>query len=287
VLTHLVRIVFVDRTEFTLELDLDLEIEIPLVSRVGDHLEVTGHLFALLGGDVVLEVEHGLFPVGVGRFGRRGEAHALVAFRELDVEEGHQSLNVVVSLDCEGEGRVEGDVVFGASLDIDLFEETRVGHHLVAVDDVHQRFLESIVFDAGHVEAVDVVPPVDLVVLVLSVLDGRDVEGGAVGEHEAVGGQPLVSGVENGVQHGLVEEAVAHPLGDDDVDLFHGQFDVLHFAADHGDFVRKVIGVDNLLSRFNDSGHVDAVHVGSAGFGSEHGEDAGTTADVEDDLSLE
>ncbi len=42
--------------------------------------------------------------------------------------------------------------------------------------------------DARHVEAVDLVPPVDLVVLVLAVLDGADVEGGAIGEHEAVCG---------------------------------------------------------------------------------------------------
>ena len=55
--------------------------------------------------------------------------------------------------------------------------------------------------------------------LVLPVLNGCDPEGGLVGEHETAGCEPLVPCIQNGVQHGLVEEAVAHPLGDDDVHL--------------------------------------------------------------------
>ncbi len=55
--------------------------------------------------------------------------------------------------------------------------------------------------------------------LVLPVLDGCDPEGGLVGEHESVGRQPLVPRIQHRVQHRLVEQAVAHPLGDDDVNL--------------------------------------------------------------------
>ena len=53
----------------------------------------------------------------------------------------------------------------------------------------------------------------------LAVLDGRDVERGLVREHESVGREPLVPREEDGVEHRLVEEAVTHPLADDDVDL--------------------------------------------------------------------
>ena len=62
--------------------------------------------------------------------------------------------------------------------------------------------------------------------LVLPVLDGGDPEGGLVGEHETARGQPLVPRIQHSVQHGLVEQAVAHPLRDDDVHLnrIHGQF---------------------------------------------------------------
>ena len=44
------------------------------------------------------------------------------------------------------------------------------GTDLFVVDHVHQRLGDGHLPDAAHVEAIDVVPPVDLVVLVLSVL---------------------------------------------------------------------------------------------------------------------
>lgn len=46
--------------------------------------------------------------------------------------------------------------------------------------------------------------------------------------------QPLVPGEDDGVQHGLVEEAVAHPLRDDDVHLFHRELHLLHLALEDG-----------------------------------------------------
>ena len=44
--------------------------------------------------------------------------------------------------------------------------------------------------------------------------------------------QPLVSGIDDGVQHRLIEEAVAHPLWDDDVDLLYWKFHLLHLPFD-------------------------------------------------------
>ena len=66
--------------------------------------------------------------------------------------------------------------------------------HLVSVDDVDEWLLERHLADAAHVEAVDVVPPVDLVVLVLAVLDRRHVQRRLVGEHQTVRRKPLVTG---------------------------------------------------------------------------------------------
>ena len=45
-------------------------------------------------------------------------------------------------------------------------------------------------------------------------------------------GTDLIPGIEYSVEHALVEEAVAHPLGDDDVHLGHalGQRDLLNLA---------------------------------------------------------
>ena len=49
---------------------------------------------------------------------------------ELDVEVGDQGLHVVIALDLQVEGGGEGDVLLGAGLDVDLLDQTGVGHHL-------------------------------------------------------------------------------------------------------------------------------------------------------------
>ena len=67
----------------------DLNIEISDIPLVGGETEDPSDLLPLGAGEVVLQVEHGLLPVGVGRLGGRGEPNPLVTVRELDIEEGH------------------------------------------------------------------------------------------------------------------------------------------------------------------------------------------------------
>ena len=64
--------------------------------------------------------------------------------------------------------------------------------------------------------------------------------------------QPLVAGKEHGVEHGLVEEEVAHPLADDDVDLL-GQLDVLQLLVDDLDGVLESVGLDDGLGGLGDA----------------------------------
>jgi hypothetical protein len=52
----------------------------------------------------------------------------------------------------------------------------------------------------------------NLLLLVLAVLDTSHEDGSLVGEDEAVLDEVLVAGVQNRVQHGLVEQEVTHPL---------------------------------------------------------------------------
>lgn len=46
--------------------------------------------------------------------------------------------------------------------------------------------------------------------------------------------QPLVPGKDHGVEHGFIEQAVAHPLADDDIHFVHGQLHLLHFPLKYG-----------------------------------------------------
>ena len=55
---------------------------------------------------------------------------------ELNVEVGDQGLHVVVALDLQVEGGGEWDVLLGAGLDVNLLDQTGVGHHL---NDLHEQ----------------------------------------------------------------------------------------------------------------------------------------------------
>ena len=52
--------------------------------------------------------------------------------------------------------------------------------------------------------------------------------------------EPLVPGVQDSFEHGLIEETVSHPLADDDVNFLDAiwQSDLLHLASDQSDYCR-------------------------------------------------
>ena len=236
---------------------------------------------------LLIYVYFDLFPVSILMFRRCRESNPLVTMAELYCEVCHQGVEIVVPFEGQVEGAAEGDVLLLDCLDVNLLDQTVGGHQTLVVHAVHQGLRHGHLPDAGHVEAVDVVPPVDLVVLVLSVLDTADVEVGSVREHEAALSQPLVPGEEDGVQHGLVEQAVAHPLGDDDVNLGHGQLDLLHLAPDDGDSVTETVVCHNLLGVVHDGAHVHPDDLGGPGLGCKHGEDASTASHVQHNLVFE
>jgi hypothetical protein len=160
-------------------------------------------------------------------------------------------------------------------------DHERLGDDAFEVDGIDEGLAKSDLLDARVVEAVNVVPDwiiqgwdehrdltrrpresvrtVDLLVLVVLVLDGSEMQGNDVREDQAVGNlmrgqnsgssvpfrlkrfltmgdtyEVLVSSEKDGVEHGLVEEEVAHPLGDNDVDLLDGELNVLELALDDG-----------------------------------------------------
>ena len=81
---------------------------------------------------------------------------------------------------------------------------------------------------------VDVVPEPDAIFEELSGLAQSELHLSLAGRHDAVITQETVPSVQDGIQHGLVQQGVAHPFGDDDVDLLEafGERDVLDFPAD-------------------------------------------------------
>lgn len=109
----------------------------------------------------------------------------------------------------------------------------------------------------------------NLLLLVVAILDTGKEDGGLVGEDETILLEVLVTGIKNSVQHALVEEEIAHPLGDDDVHLGERKLNFLHLALDQGDLVREPVDLDNLTSLEDDGRHVDADDVLGTGLGGE------------------
>lgn len=101
----------------------------------------------------------------------------------------------------------------------------------------------------------------DLLLLVVTILDTSKEDGRLVREDQAVLLQVGVTRIQHGVQHGLVEQEVAHPLRDDDVDLGEGHIDLLHLALDQGDLVGHTVGLDDLARLEDDGRHVDTDNV--------------------------
>ena len=74
-----------------------------------------------------------------------------------------------------------------------------------------------------------------LLLFVLGVFDGSKVKSRVIREDESSGLEVLVAGEKNSVKHGLVEQEIAHPFGNDDIKLLDRQRNVLEFALDECD----------------------------------------------------
>ena len=105
-----------------------------------------------------------------------GESDSLVTVAELHGEEAHQGVHVVVPFEGQMEGAGEGNLLLLDGLDVYLLDKAVVGDQALVVHAVHQGLGDGHLADAGHVETVDIVPPVDLVILVLTVLDTAHVQ---------------------------------------------------------------------------------------------------------------
>jgi hypothetical protein len=56
-----------------------------------------------------------------------------------------------------------------------------------------------------------------------------------VREDESSRLEVAVTGFEHGIQHRLVKEEVAHPFGNNDIELLYWQLRILQFSLDEGD----------------------------------------------------
>jgi len=188
-------------------------------------------------------VEDGLLPVRVLLEGGGAQAEAVVGRVELAVEPGGECVHLLLVLDVDLPLAHEVQLRHFHLSEVDVEDFALVGNHVVFAERVDERVGERNLLDAAHVEVLDLVPEVDAVLL-LVVLDARDLHDGLVREHEAVRYQEAVARSQHGVEHGLLDQELAHPLGDDDVDLllWSGQLlEVFDLSLHHVDLVFLIV----------------------------------------------
>jgi len=267
----------------------DNNIKITRIHVVSLDRDGTADGLTLLAGDRLLEVEHDLLPVRacVLRGGR--ETSLLDALGELDVEVSDKGVADIGAVNGDLEVGSEIEILLLDSVQVDIQNLAEVTHDLISVSDINQGLDQSSALDARHLETVDIVPEVDLVLTVLLVLDGGEEERSLVGEEEAIRGQPAVTSNKDGVEHGLVEEEVAHPLRDDNINLFNaiGKRNLLKLALDQGNLVLKTVLLDDLLSAVVDLSTLNTDNLLGTCLGSEHTKNTSTAADIKNNLILE
>lgn len=118
----------------------------------------------------------------------------------------------------------------------------------------------------------------DLLLLVVAILDTSHEDGRLIGEDHTTGVEVPVTGVQDSVQHALVEQEIPHPFGDDDVDFGEGHLDLLHLALEKGDLIGHSIDCNNLASLFDDRRHVNTDDVLRTRLHSEPGASISTQA---------
>jgi hypothetical protein len=236
-LSEAVELLTVNLSELAIKVNLDGDVQVTEVVLVGGGGDGTSNNLILVSSDNILQVEDSLLPVSVSVIRSSAEVDRLVALAELNIEEGHQGVNKVVALSLDLELRSPGHVSDGDGVHIDGVDLAGVCDEGIGIDSVNERLHISKLLDVAHVESVDVVPEVQLGVLVVTVLNGGNVERSLVGEDDTVLGEPLVTGEDNSVDHGLVEAEVAHPLRDDDINLLDsvGKLDLLNLTVNDGD----------------------------------------------------
>jgi hypothetical protein len=111
------------------------------------------------------EIEDCLLPVRVFGVGTGREADGLVAGSEVDIEPCDQGVYEVIAAAVERERRGKGEVCSCAGVEVEGENRGRVGNYGFDFNGVDERFGESCMLERGVVEAVNIVPDCNLLLM--------------------------------------------------------------------------------------------------------------------------
>jgi hypothetical protein len=202
------------------------------------------------------------------------ESNGFVACAELDIKPGDESMDEVVATSIERVRLLECQIRSRDCVEVEGDDGARIGDHSLHIDSINKRLGHGGGLERGVVESPDIVPDwseiswrsfeeleshtANLLFLVVSVLNSRKEDSSLVREDEAIGLEVLITRIEHRVEHALVQEEIAHPLRDDDVNLRERHLNLLHLALKESDLVRHAIDGHDFSRLLNDGRHIHA-----------------------------
>ena len=111
-------------------------------------------------------------------------------------------------------------------------------------------FVVDVQLHAVHLKAIHVVPERDVRRNEIWVSIGSNAQGGVRWNHQTIRSKVAVTSVDDRIKHGLEQQRIAHPFGNNDVDLINGKGDLFNLATDASRHIvsveafRKVCEVD-------------------------------------------
>lgn len=259
------------------------------------------------------------------------ESDRFMAGSEIDIEPCNKSVDEIVTTNIKLEWRGESEIFLGACVEIEGKNCGRVGNDSLNLDGVDERFGESGSLERRIIEAINVVPDFytlvcvhsrkcspcenlppqekqltsNLLILIFSILNTSHEDSSLIWENQTIWRKVLVSSVENGIQHGFIEQEVTHPFRDDDVNFWEWKYNLLHLSLKQCNLVGHAVDFDNLTGLFDDGGHINTDNVFGAGLDGEpfilsvsgnlrcwkgkytHAENGGTASYIKNNLVLE
>ena len=107
---------------FAFEVIRDGNVQIAMVVLVREAGQGTRDHVILLDRNDVVEIKHGLFPVGVLCMGPGREPHRLWTAREEDVKVCNEGMDIICSLRLDGKLGSERKILLFAGLDVDVLK---------------------------------------------------------------------------------------------------------------------------------------------------------------------
>mmetsp|Transcript_32058 Transcript_32058/g.43904 ORF Transcript_32058/g.43904 Transcript_32058/m.43904 type:complete len:228 (+) Transcript_32058:238-921(+) len=207
-------------------------VHIARVLRVGSHIDLSFELLTLRNHQNVIQIKYGLFPVSIISIRTSRKPNTFVALRENNVKKSNKSMQIVISHHLKLKLGFKFQVFNFNGMTIDFENVLDIRNHCLGINNINKRLLNCSFLDTTHIKSPHIFPPVDFLVLVVSIFNCTDFQIRFIREHDPIISQPLITSKKNTLKHVLIDQKVTHPLADNNINFVNWQINLFDLALD-------------------------------------------------------